>query len=115
MLALLLLATLSSFTTPDHVTLHYETLGHGDPVVILSGGPGFAVGYMKPVADVVARQHQAVMFEQRGTGRSAVSDYSSLTFDSAISDLDALREELKVKKLTIVGHSWGGMLAMLYA
>jgi len=111
----LLLFALSSFTTSDNVTLNYETLGHGDPVVILSGGPGFAVGYMKPVAEVVARHHQAVMFEQRGTGRSAVAGYDSLTFDSAVADLDALREELKVKKLTIVGHSWGGMLAMLYA
>ena len=115
MLALLFLFALSSFTTSDNVTLHYETLGHGDPVVILSGGPGFAAGYMKPVADVVARHHRAVIFEQRGTGRSAVSSYETLTFDSAVSDLDALREELKVKKLTIVGHSWGGMLAMLYA
>jgi proline iminopeptidase len=113
-LALLLFA-LSSFNTSDNVTLHYETLGHGDPVVVLSGGPGFAVSYMKPVAAVVARQHQAVMFEQRGTGRSAVADYDSVTFDSAVADLDALREELKVRKLTIVGHSWGGMLAMLYA
>jgi len=110
-----LLLALGSFTTSDNVTLHYETVGHGDPVVILSGGPGFAVGYMKPVADVVARRHRAVLFHQRGTGLSTVSSFETLNFDSAVSDLDALREELKVKKLTIVGHSWGGMLAMLYA
>jgi len=110
-----LLLALGSFTTSDNVTLHYETVGHGDPVVILSGGPGFAVGYMKPVADVVARRHQAVLFHQRGTGLSAVTSYDTLTLDGAVSDLEALREELKVNKLTIVGHSWGGMLAMLYA
>jgi proline iminopeptidase len=110
-----LLLALGSFTTPDNITLHYETVGHGDPVVILSGGPGFAVGYMKPVADVVARRHQAVLFHQRGTGLSTVASFDTLSFDSAVSDLDSLREELKVKRLTIVGHSWGGMLAMLYA
>jgi proline iminopeptidase len=112
-----LLLALASFTTPDHVTLHYETIGHGDPVVILSGGPGFSAGYMRPVAEIVGKHHQAVLFEQRGTGNSALASYdpTTLNFDTVVSDLEALRLELKVNKLTIVGHSWGGMLAMLYA
>jgi len=112
---MLLLLALLSFTTPDNITLHYDSLGHGDPVVVLSGGPGFSVAYMRPVAEVVAKHHRAILFEQRGTGHSAITSYDTLTLDSAVSDLEALRQELNVNRLTIVGHSWGGMLAMLYA
>ena len=50
--------------------LWYRTYGSGRPVLVLSGGPGLDCDYMEPVAQELARKNQAVLVEQRGTGRS---------------------------------------------
>jgi len=52
------------------LVLHYQISGQGSPVVILAGGPGFGASYMQPVVAIVARNHTAILLEQRGTGRS---------------------------------------------
>jgi proline iminopeptidase len=96
--------------------LHYRTIGSGEPVVILSGGPGFEVDYMLPVAAAFPR-HQRILLEQRGTGRSRPPKLNpdDMTLAVAVQDLEALREHLREPRLFLVGHSWGGMLAMAYA
>jgi proline iminopeptidase len=96
--------------------LYFTTIGAGAPVVVLSGGPGFDVGYMRPVAEAMPGR-QSIMFEQRGTGRSRGTPLTAdeMTLATAVADLDALRQHLKQPRLTLVGHSWGAMLAMSYA
>ena len=96
--------------------LYYRVQGTGAPVVLLSGGPGFDVDYMMPVVDYLAGR-QKILFEQRGTGRSrpAKLNPDDFTLRGAVQDLEALREHLKQDRLFLVGHSWGGMLAMAYA
>jgi proline iminopeptidase len=96
--------------------LFYTTIGSGAPVVILSGGPGFKVQYMRPVVDVFPNR-QSIMFEQRGTGRSGegAATAEEMTLAVAVADLEALRQHLKQQRLALAGHSWGGMLAMAYA
>jgi proline iminopeptidase len=103
--------------TRDGVQLFYRTSGSGTPIVFLSGGPGFDVDYMIPVAEFVPASYQRVFFEQRGTGRSRVAKLTSdtMTMQHVVADLDALRVHLKQERLFLVGHSWGGMLAMAYA
>ena len=107
----------ATFTSDDGVTLRYETIGKGRPIVLLSGGPGFSSDYMKPIAEHLKPRYKAVLFDQRGTGRSLIETYDAKTMahDKLVADLEALRRALKVEKLTIVGHSWGGILSMLYA
>jgi proline iminopeptidase len=85
--------------------------------VLLSGGPGFSPEYLRPVAEALSDRYSAVLFHQRGTGLSSMETINADThaFSKLVADLDALRRELKVKELTIVGHSWGGILSMLYA
>jgi proline iminopeptidase len=101
----------------DGVQLFYRTAGAGTPIVFLSGGPGFDVDYMIPVAEFVPASYQRVFYEQRGTGRSRVEKLTaeSMTLQHVVADLDALRVHLKQERLFLVGHSWGGMLAMAYA
>ncbi|HEX7807096.1 MAG TPA: alpha/beta fold hydrolase, partial [Thermoanaerobaculia bacterium] len=58
-----------------------------------------------------------MLFHQRGTGLSTME---TITFEThalktLVADLEALRRELKAEKLTFVGHSFGGILSMLYA
>jgi proline iminopeptidase len=101
----------------DGFDLHYQTMGKGSPIILLSGGPGFKVDYMMPVAEKLADAFTCVLLEQRGTGRSrpAKFDPASMTLRNVVEDLEALRVHLKLDTLTLVGHSWGGMLAMAYA
>lgn len=114
---LFVLVLLSTLTSDDGVALHYETVGRGKPIVLLSGGPGFSSEYMKPIAEHLKSRYKAILFDQRGTGRSTLTAYDATTLEhkKLVADLEALRRALKVDKLTLVGHSWGGILSMLYA
>ena len=107
----------AELTTSDGAVLHYETFGQGHPVIVLSGGPGFSSDYMVPVAKHIAAKHLAVLLDQRGTGKSTVPAYDAKVINVAafVADLEALRAKLGAEKITIAGHSWGGMLAMSYA
>jgi proline iminopeptidase len=104
-----------SLRLPD-VTLHYQTMGRGEPVLILSGGPGAPSAYLEPVFFEVAHRARTILLDQRGTGRSALTrtDSTTLTLRLAVEDIEALRKRLGVEKLTLLGHSWGGQLAMAY-
>jgi len=99
------------------VELHYRSAASGPPVVLLSGGPGFNVDYMIPVGDFLPAGYRRIYFEQRGTGRSrpAKTALESMTLQAVVEDLETLRVHLKQDRLLLVGHSWGGMLAMAYA
>lgn len=107
-------ATLKS---DDGVTLYYETHGKGVPILLLSGGPGFSSEYMLPVAQHLESRYRAVLLDQRGTGKSLLETYDATTLDhkKLVADIEALRRALKADKLTLVGHSWGGILSMMYA
>src|SRR6476660_614183 len=61
------------------VTLHYQTMGRGEPVLILSGGPGAPSTYLEPVYEDVARHARAILLDQRGTGRSVLTRIDSTT------------------------------------
>lgn len=106
-----------TFKSGDGVTLHYEVLGKGEPVVLLSGGPGFSPDYLRPIAERLQKNYAAVLFHQRGTGKSKLEKYDGevLAFEKLVADLDALRSELKQEQFTLVGHSFGGILSMMYA
>ena len=97
--------------------LYYRSLGDGEPVLILSGGPGNDCDYMVPVAQAIARSARAILLEPRGTGRSVppALDKSTISLALYLDDLEALREHLNVQHWTVAGHSAGGLLAMYYA
>ena len=101
----------------DGVQLHYRRTGSGPPVILLSGGPGMDVDYMIGVGEFLPASYQRVLYEQRGTGRSSVAAMTAetMTLEHVVADLDALRSHLKQERLLLLGHSWGGMLAMAYA
>jgi proline iminopeptidase len=97
--------------------LYYRSLGAGEPVLILSGGPGDDCDYMLPVASEVAKYAHAILLEQRGTGRSLPPhiDKSTVNLALYLEDFEALRVHLNVQRWTVIGHSAGGILAMDYA
>jgi proline iminopeptidase len=102
----------------DGFDLYYTVVGSDGPyALILSGGPGEEVRSMEAVADELSKRFRCVMLEQRGTGRSRLGRYdpSTINLNAYIEDIEALRKHLEVDKLTLVGNSWGMMLALAYA
>jgi proline iminopeptidase len=96
--------------------IYYTAEGAGKPLILLSGGPGFEPSYLKEVEDKLAATRRCVLLEQRGTGRSQIKlTPDAFTVDQYVADVEALRQTLKLEKLDLFGHSWGGMLAMAYA
>ncbi len=108
---------IKSFKTSDGETLYFRTVGKGDKVILLSGGPGFGADGLKIWADSLSGDFQFILFHQRGTGLSSNVrlDSSTINLKRAVQDLDDLRKNLGQEKLKICGHSWGGMLAQAYA
>lgn len=107
----------ATFRSHDGTTLHYDVVGKGEPVVVLSGGPGFSPDYLHSMTDGLRDRYAFILLHQRGTGRSVIPVYdaNALSLDTLVEDVDALRKELKKETLTIAGHSFGGILSMMYA
>jgi len=100
----------------DSVKLYYEIMGQGDTLVIIHGGPGLDHTYLLPQFGELSDEFTLIFYDQRGTGKSeCVIDSNSITLDNFVDDLENLRMELKLKKMNLLGHSWGGFLAMNYA
>ncbi|MDP9018842.1 MAG: alpha/beta fold hydrolase, partial [Candidatus Eremiobacteraeota bacterium] len=108
----------SAYHSHGH-TLVYQTYGSGkSPWILLAGGPGYEPRYVAPLAGMLASStRRIVVLNQRGTGlsKSAAADSLQLTVDGEVADLEALRGALHLSSLHLIGHSWGGYLAMAYA
>lgn len=98
--------------------LHYKTFGKGKPILIINGGPGMNCEGFAFVAEELAKMnYQAILYDQRGTGNSTVEKVNeeTITMDLMVQDIENLRAHLKIKKWTIFGHSFGGIMASYYA
>jgi proline iminopeptidase len=104
------------FLEVNGTTLFYKTMGAGDPIVVLHGGPGFDHRQFLPYIWELATDHKVILYDQRGTGLSSGPvDSASISIDSFIADIEGVREAFDIRKMNLLGHSWGGILAMFYA
>lgn len=97
------------------VALFERRIGSGPQVVVLHGGPGADHGYLLPGFDLLADGRELIYYDQRGGGRSPVARDTPVGWVEQVADLDALRQLWGLEDLVIVGYSWGGLLAQLYA
>jgi len=99
-----------------NAVLYYYTYGEGSPILILSGGPGIESHQEDDLALKLSEKNQAILFDQRGTGKSWTRPFDSTTINlkTAVEDIEMFRKHLKIEKLTISGHSWGAILASAY-
>lgn len=99
------------------VQLHYRILGtSGDTIVVLHGGPGLDLGYLAPDLEPLTDSHVLIVYDQRGAGRSTlVSDSATVNIGAHIGDLEAVRRHFGIGRMTLLGHSWGALLAAYYA
>ena len=97
------------------VSIHERRIGSGPPTVVLHGGPGAHHDYLLPGFDALARGRELIYYDQRGGGQSPVSRETPVGWREHVADLEELRRQWGLEQLTLVGYSWGGLLALLYA
>jgi pimeloyl-ACP methyl ester carboxylesterase len=96
--------------------LFCRDIGHGHPIVVVHGGPDFDHCYYLPELDRLADSFRLVYYDQRGRGRSGHGVRpEDVTLGSEIEDLDLVRSRFGLASVAVLGHSWGGVLAMEYA
>ena len=100
----------------DGVRLFTRHIGAGPRVVVLHGGPGAHHDYLLPQYDLLARGRTLLYYDQRGGGQSPVSRETPVGWREHVADLEALRRQWggALERLTLLGYSWGGLLALLY-
>ena len=103
------------FVEVNGTSLFYKTMGSGEPIVVLHGGPGFDHRQFLPYIWELAARHKVILFDQRGTGLSSGPiDSKSISIDSFIADIEGVRNAFGIERMNLLGHSWGGILAMHY-
>jgi proline iminopeptidase len=105
-----------SLVSIRNTQLWVETEGQGEPLILLPGGPANSHVCFHPHFSVLADQHQLIYYDYRGRGRSDRSDnVNDITFKGDVEDLEALRQELGLDKISLYGFSYGGLVAQAYA
>src|SRR5512140_2527 len=96
------------------VSLYVEAVGRGYPLLVMHGGPG---GDHCTMLDLRkgADELKLVFYDHRCNGRSTGAPVSSMTWENLTADADALREKLGFEKWAVLGHSFGGYVALEYA
>jgi proline iminopeptidase len=98
------------------VEIFTRTVGTGPDVVVLHGGPGAHHDYLLPQYDALAEGRRLRYYDQRGGGRSAAPRRRvPVGWREHVGDLHALLDYWDLSPATLLGHSWGGLLALLYA
>jgi len=104
------------FVDANGVLIYYKMLGKGDPLVILHGGPGASHDYMLPSLLPLARKNRLIFIDERGSGRSEkLEKPTGYTIENMADDVEAVRKVLELGKISLLGHSCGGVLAQAYA
>ena len=105
------------FVNSHGVEIYFRVYGKGKPLLIINGGPGMSSEGFVPLAKELAKGRRTIIFDQRGTGKSKVEAPSNenISMQLMVADMEAIRKHLEISKWTILGHSFGGMLAAYYA
>lgn len=113
--------TADGYTSRTAIPLYWCRYAPAAPtgtLVVLHGGPGAHHEYLLPQLLELARTRDCLLYDQRGGGRSKTDDRTPITWQTHVADLTAVLAELQTGvhagPLTLVGYSWGAMLAALY-
>jgi proline-specific peptidase len=96
------------------VSLFVDVVGDGYPLALMHGGPGldhWSLQSFRRCAD----QFTLIFYDHRCNGRSNGAPLSSMTWENLTADADALRERLGFERWAVLGHSFGGHVALEYA
>src|SRR3972149_9319931 len=104
------------FVLVNGVRLYSGTIGTGEPLVMVHGGPGSNMLHLLPYCDTLSHQFKLIYYDQRGCGKSSpLNDSQTVSWKDHVKDLEGLRKAFRLERMNLFGHSWGGGLVMLYA
>ncbi len=96
--------------------LYVKTMGSGEPIIVIHGGPVLEHGYLLPHLEPLSRDYRLIFFDQRLSGRSSAElDSTDVRMENFVEDIEAVRSYFGLERVHVMGHSWGGLLAMKYA
>ena len=98
--------------------LYYEEYGKGPALYILSGGPGEAPDHpYRQIVDSLKSFYTCILIHQRGSGKSRniPINQTTISIKNYTQDIELIRKQRNDAKITLLGISWGGLLAMNYA
>ncbi len=97
----------SGYIAVESGRLFYQRFGKGDPIIVVHSGPGLDQGYLLPQMLELAKDHEVIFYDQRGSGRSleAGIDPKYVSSDQFAKDLESLRLELDLKKVALIGKA----------
>ena len=112
------------------IKIHYFTQGKGRKILFIHGGPGQPGAKPLSALASLTQDYQIIYYHQRGCGKSTrpITEFSSKNFyhnlktldrslglATQIADIERIRLILDEPQLILIGHSFGGFLAALYA
>jgi len=104
------------FVESQGALIYYETVGRGAPLLIVHGGPGASHDYFLPYLLPLMRTNQLIFIDECGSGKSSkLEDPKAYTVANMVEDIEAVRQGLGLGKISLLGHSFGGVLAQAYA
>lgn len=101
----------------EGASLAYEEWGDGEPLVCLHGGMGLDSSYLRTpgILGLARPGRRVILYDQRGHGESGRAPIESCTHARWAADLGALARSLAPPPFALLGHSYGGFLALEYA
>ena len=98
----------------DGVKLRARIAGKGPPLILLHGGPGVADYLGESVlTGWLESSFRVCSYDQRGCRHS--NSNGPFNVRANVRDVEAVRETLGPEPMTLIGHSWGALLAVCYA
>lgn len=96
--------------------IYYRIFGQGKPILIIGGGPGDVSDRYLSLCELLSKNYQCILVDQRGTGKSTPvkNDTSSISLALTIEDFEVIRNKLGYQQWTVLGFSYGGFLASVY-
>jgi pimeloyl-ACP methyl ester carboxylesterase/predicted metalloprotease with PDZ domain len=107
-----------TYVTPDGLQLSYQWLEGASPrkAIYLGDGPGRPpYDAMRALGEGLGSRLSVAYLDQRGSGRSDAPGSGAYSNDALINDIELLRRQLATAKVVLIGHGWGGYLALNYA
>jgi pimeloyl-ACP methyl ester carboxylesterase len=100
----------SGYVEVNGIKLYHEIHGQGDPLVLIHGGLT-TIGEMQGWVQPLAKTRRVIAVEMQGHGRTADTD-RPMSFATMGDDIAALLNHLKIPKADLIGHSFGGAIAI---
>ena len=103
-------------TLEDGRTVEWEAVGEGRPLIWVEGGPGLWAHLARPDVALISDLFRGHLVNAPGCGRtSPPADMSGYDLPGIIAFFEEVRERLGLGRVTVMGHSWGGLVAPAWA